>query len=196
MPEAVQLGIQHLAQAAHIQPMAIEIHVKEQFRWYRQRLLQHWLWRELWMSMSTATRPMRWVLIPTPAPHMLRWDKCQKVKKEECHHSMLEEAGLVHTNWCTVDSAGSGTEIFNSRFGNMERRAPDAISEPCSLVQDLEKYNSKLNDLEQRVHVAISKGGNSDELHKLETRLENVHSSGGGEGQLRELEQQVRKVTH
>ena len=78
----------------------------------------------------------------------------------------------------------------------MGRRAPDAISEQCSLVQDLEKYNSKLSDLEQRVHAAISKGGNSDELHKLETRLENVHSGGGGEGQLRELEQQVRKATH
>ena len=63
-------------------------------------------------------------------------------------------------------------------------------------MQDLEKYNSKLSDLEQRVHEAISKGGNREELHKLETRLENVHSSGGGEGQLQELEQQVRKATH
>ena len=196
MPEAVQVGIQHLASAAHIRPMAFETHVREQFCWCRQRLLQHWLWRELWMSMSTATRPTRCVLIPTPAPHMLRWDKCQKVKKEECHDSMLVEEGLVHTNRCILDFAGPGTEMFNSRFSNMGRRAPDAISEPCSLVQDLEKYNSKLSDLEQRVHEAISKGGNSDELHKLETRLENVHSGGGGEGQLRELEQQVRKATH
>ena len=59
MPEAVQVGIHRRAQAAHIRPMAIEPHVKENSCWCRQRLLQHWLWRELWMFMSTGTRLTR-----------------------------------------------------------------------------------------------------------------------------------------
>lgn len=65
----------------------------------------------------------------------------------------------------------------------------------CASPQDLERYNSKLSDLEERVHKAMSKGGNSEDLQKLETRLANVHSSGGGVGQLKELEQQVNKAT-
>ena len=66
----------------------------------------------------------------------------------------------------------------------------------CGAAQDLEKYNSKLSDLEHRVHEAISKGQDTEDLHKLETRLQNVHSSGGGQGQLKELEKQVEKATH
>ena len=33
--------------------------------------------------------------------HMLCWEKCQRVKKENCHHSLLAEAGLVYINRCT-----------------------------------------------------------------------------------------------
>ena len=66
----------------------------------------------------------------------------------------------------------------------------------CDAVQDLEKYNSKLGELEQRVHEAISKGHDTEDLHKLETRLQNVHTGGGGQGQLKELEKQVEKATH
>jgi len=49
-------------------------------------------------------------------------------------------------------------------------------------VQDLERYNSKLGDLERRVHEAMSKGGDKEELQKLETRLQSVHGDGGGQG--------------
>ena len=66
---------------------------------------------------------------------------------------------------------------------------------PLYILQDLEKYNSKLDELEQRVHAALSKNSGSEELHKLETRLASVHSGGGGTGQLKELEQQVKKAT-
>ena len=66
---------------------------------------------------------------------------------------------------------------------------------PAYALQDLERYNSKLDELEQRVHAALSKNSGSEELHKLETRLASVHSGGGGSGQLKELEQQVKKVT-
>ena len=48
-------------------------------------------------------------------------------------------------------------------------------------LQDLERYNSKLDELEQRVHAALSKNSGSEELHKLETRLASVHSGGGGD---------------
>lgn len=66
---------------------------------------------------------------------------------------------------------------------------------PAYALQDLERYTSKLDKLEQRVHAALSKNSNSEELHKLETRLASVHSGVGGSGQLKELEQQVEKAT-
>jgi BMFP domain-containing protein YqiC len=60
--------------------------------------------------------------------------------------------------------------------------------------QELDRYNQKLAELEQRVHSAINHGSrNGDNLHKLETRLHNAHE-GGGAGQLRELEKQVREA--
>lgn len=62
-------------------------------------------------------------------------------------------------------------------------------------MQELEKYNNKLSQLEARVHEAMAHGKDGEEMKKLETRLASVHSGGGGSGQLIELERQVQKAT-
>ncbi len=106
--------------------------------------------------------------------------------------------------FCTAcDCLGAHTPVDKQGTSRRELTAAlpvqdmEAVLRWCwGAAQDLEKYNSKLSDLEQRVHDAISKGHDTEEMHKLETRLQNVHSSGGGQGQLKELEKQVEKATH
>jgi hypothetical protein len=66
----------------------------------------------------------------------------------------------------------------------------------CPFSQELDKYNEKLSQLENRVHEAMSHGKNGEDMKKLETRLANVHGSGGGQGQLKELERQVQAATN
>ena len=56
-------------------------------------------------------------------------------------------------------------------------------------------YNSKLSELEDRVHQAMASGHGGEGLKKLEGRLHNVHTGGGGMGQLKELEKQVASAT-
>ena len=92
--------------------------------------------------------------------------------------------------WCSRVTATFESPRFPVVLSSSEHQKRRA-----HVLQDLERYNSKLDDLEQRVHAALSKNSGSQELHKLETRLASVHGGGGGSGQLKELEQQVRKAT-
>lgn len=62
-------------------------------------------------------------------------------------------------------------------------------------AQELNKYNEKLTQLEEKVHASMAAGNNSDDMKKLETRLASVHQGGGGSGQLKELERQVQAAT-